>query len=1052
LKKIILLGLLISILSGARITPDLQNALQTAKKGEFIRVNLVMEKQLNGLELIKQYPHIYRNKKARRNFVKQALKEFARETQRPVIEKLRELEKQGLVRNIRSLWIANVINFEGTRDAILQIQKLSGIRSLDLDEERILIVNQKDLEKHKKFAPPDNTATPLKTIEWNIPHINAPQVWQLGYTGQGVIVAVLDTGVRYTHWDLADHIWTNPGEIPNNGVDDDGNGYVDDYYGYDFGYNDNDPMDGHGHGTHVSGTVAGDGTAGDTTGVAPDATIMCVKVLDDAGGGTESGVWEGMQYAADNGADIITMSLGWMHAWNPDRATWRSVCDNITAMGVAMTVAAGNERTSGDPAPDNIRTPGDVPPPWIHPDQDPLGATSAVITVGATDNNDVYGYFSSYGPVTWENISPYLDWAYQPEMGLMDPDVSAPGVNITSLDYSSDNGYASGWSGTSMATPHVAGLVALMLSKNPNLTPRQIDSIIELYGVIDLGPAGKDNDYGSGRIDCLAAINATPEPGAPNQPVIISPYNFAKLPVLNPVFKFTATDPQGDDIIYRIYWSTDTTFTVQDSAETPAYPSDSLVQFTLPVALTQGETYWFRIRATDTTSAGLWSPYTSISSFTIDTTLPANFSSWFQTKGAQFKYDQFYGTQIAGDSILLEPFGYIEDTLLVEDFEQGIPTTWTVVDGNNDGYQWTAGTTSDLSTYEPPNYGTQYAYYSDDDAGSSVINYNEELISPVIFIPSTASNLFIQYGYGFRVWETGETFDFYARFFSNGSWTAWTLIKSYTSSGSGTENFDLTSYLPADSVQFRWVYHDENSTSHWGWACAVDNVIVLYNYTFQNNEGTVTTAPISFGEFLNTYPKNNWGYVVWEKATPDDSIGIQIEYYDGNAWQLIPDTDLPGNSTGFFTTAKIGSVSLESLDTTVYNTLRVKALLYRKGVLTDPNEPSLLSIEIGAPPVVSVKETETVNSPYLKVSPLIFRDHITFKFSIAPLSEAKLKIFNSSGRLIKQEIFKSGNSGTEITYIWNAKGKNGKKLGSGIYFIKFENGKYKKTLKALLIK
>ena len=1051
MKKLIPL-FFVSILQGARITPDLQNALQTAGKDELIRVNLVMEKQFNALEFIKQYPHIYRNKKVRRNFVKEVLKEFAKETQRPVIEKLKELEKQGLVRNIRAFWIANVINFEGTKDAILQIQKLSGIKSLDIDEERPLIISLKEFEKDKKFAAPDNTAFPLKTIEWNILHINAPYVWQLGYRGQSVIVAVLDTGVRYTHFDLADHIWINPSEIPNNGLDDDGNGYVDDIYGYDFGYYDPDPMDGHGHGTHVAGTVAGDGTAGNTTGVAPDAIIMCVKVLDDLGGGYESGVWEGMQYAADNGADIITMSLGWRHAWNPDRSTWRSICDNITAMGVVITVAAGNERSGGSPPPDNIRTPGDVPPPWIHPDQDPLGETSGVITVGATDISDNIAYFSSYGPVTWENISPYYDWPYQPEMGLMDPDVTAPGVNIVSLSNLSDNGYTSGWDGTSMATPHVAGLVALMLSKNPNLTPREVDSIIELYGVIDLGPTGKDNDYGSGRIDCLAAINATPEPSAPDKPIIISPYNFAKLPVLTPVFKFITRDPQGDDVIYRIYWSTDTTFSVKDSVETPPYPSDSIVEFSLPVELLQGETYWFRIRATDTTSSGLWSLYSSKFSFTIDTTLPSSFSSWFQTKGAQFKYNQFYGTRIAGDSILLEPFGYIEDTLLIEDFEQGIPPIWTVVDGNNDGAMWTTGTTSDLYGYEPPNYGTKYAYYSDDDAGNGVINYNEELISPKIFIPGSASNLSIKYGYGFRVYQTGEVLDFYARFFSSGVWTSWTLLKSYTSSASDTENLDLTFYLPADSVQFKWVYHDENSSSHWGWAAGIDNVVVSYSYYFQNNEGAVTTVPISFQDFLNIYPKDNWGYLIWEKGTPEDSVGIQVEYYDGNEWQLIPDTDLPGNSTGFFTIAKLGSVSLESLDTTFYKTLRLKALFYRKDVLADANEPSLLSIEVGAPPVVSVKETEKAEFPYLKVSPLIFRDYITFKFSILPLSEARLKIFNSSGRLIKEETFKSEKLGSEITYIWDAKGKNGKKLSSGIYFIKFENDKYRKTLKALLIK
>ncbi|MEO0291718.1 MAG: S8 family serine peptidase, partial [candidate division WOR-3 bacterium] len=330
MKKIISLILLVAILQGARITQDLERKLNSSSPHEYIKVNLVLEKQLNGMEIVK---NMKMSKKAIRNYVKNALKEFARETQAPILEKLKELEKRGLVRNIKSLWIANVINFEGKKEAIYEISKLSGISSIDYDEERYLLIGEKE-EKYQKFAVPDETSYPLKTIEWNILKINAPEVWAQGYKGQGVIVAVLDTGVRYTHLDLADHIWINTDEIPNNGLDDDGNGYIDDYLGWDTAYGDNNPSDGHGHGTHVAGTVAGEGIAGDTTGVAPEALIMCVKVLTDVGGGTESGVWEGMQYAADNGADIITMSLGWRHAWNPDRATWRNVCVNINAMGV----------------------------------------------------------------------------------------------------------------------------------------------------------------------------------------------------------------------------------------------------------------------------------------------------------------------------------------------------------------------------------------------------------------------------------------------------------------------------------------------------------------------------------------------------------------------------------------------------------------------------------------------------------------------------------------------------------------------------------------------
>jgi PKD repeat protein len=330
-----------------------------------------------------------------------------------------------------------------------------------------------------------------KEITWNVTKVNAPAVWSLGYTGTGIKVGVLDTGVNYNHVDLADHMWTDP-SYPN--------------HGYDFANSDNNPMDDHGHGTHCAGTVAGDGTAGSQTGMAPNATIIALKVLDAGGSGQESGVWAAIQFIVDHGGDVISMSLGWQQAWNPDRLSWRNSFNNALAAGVISSVAAGNEGTSPG-VPNNLRTPGDVPPPWLHPDQTLTGGVSGVVSVGATDINDAIASFSSRGPVTWSTINPFNDYAYNPGMGLIRPDISAPGDNIKSLDYSSNTGYADGWSGTSMATPCVAGVMALMLNKNPNLTPAEIDYAIEM-NALELGTAGKDNTFGAGRINALAAINA----------------------------------------------------------------------------------------------------------------------------------------------------------------------------------------------------------------------------------------------------------------------------------------------------------------------------------------------------------------------------------------------------------------------------------------------------------------------------------------------------------------------------------------------------------------
>src|SRR5262249_40368775 len=156
----------------------------------------------------------------------------------------------------------------------------------------------------------------------------------------------------------------------------------DDLIGWDFDTNDNNPNDdSNGHGSHTAGTVAGDGTQGTQSGVAPDAHVMAVRV--GVTFADEVDVWSGMQYAANNAANSISMSLGWPHNQTPDRPTWRANCENTIDMGTAMVIAAGNEGFGAEP--DNVRTPGDVP---------------RVITVGATDCSDALASFSSRGPVT----------------------------------------------------------------------------------------------------------------------------------------------------------------------------------------------------------------------------------------------------------------------------------------------------------------------------------------------------------------------------------------------------------------------------------------------------------------------------------------------------------------------------------------------------------------------------------------------------------------------------------------------------------------------------
>ena len=336
-----------------------------------------------------------------------------------------------------------------------------------------------------------------KDNAWHVDKVNAPAVWSYngstGYNGDGVIVAVVDSGVDYNHIDIAGSMWDGGTEFP--------------HHGYDCVNNDNDPMDEHCHGTHVAGIIAGQGNGGIQTGIAPGAKIMAVRVLDDTGYGTDEQVISGLEFALEHGADILNLSLG-----DPDigpSPIYRDLFTTVKDMGVVASVAAGNdgtEQSNSHPIPNNVECPGNCPPPWLHPDQVDLisGGTTAVICVGAVDASDAKCDFSSVGPVSWPDY-PYQNGdATQP--GLIRPDISAPGKNVTSLRFQTTGSYVE-YDGTSMATPCVSGVLALLLDANPELLPAELDSIIELTAT-NIGYSFKNNQTGAGRIDALAAVNA----------------------------------------------------------------------------------------------------------------------------------------------------------------------------------------------------------------------------------------------------------------------------------------------------------------------------------------------------------------------------------------------------------------------------------------------------------------------------------------------------------------------------------------------------------------
>lgn len=251
--------------------------------------------------------------------------------------------------------------------------------------------------------------------------------------GKGTVVAVIDTGVDYTHKDLADNIWVNEGEIPGNGIDDDGNGYVDDVHGVDFVDGDSDPMDEHGHGTHVAGIIAMTPGNGGGVGVAYGAKIMCVRAGQANGSFASSDIAKAIKYAADNGADVINMSFG---------GTGRSYLVESALQDAfpscVLVAAAGND---GLPTNDAINA-GYFNTEDIYP-----AGYKYVLGVMATNNN--------------QSLASFSNWDFAEGSGC-EYEMAAPGVNIYST--LPGNRYAC-WSGTSMATPNVAAAAAILRSK-----------------------------------------------------------------------------------------------------------------------------------------------------------------------------------------------------------------------------------------------------------------------------------------------------------------------------------------------------------------------------------------------------------------------------------------------------------------------------------------------------------------------------------------------------------------------------------------------------------
>jgi thermitase len=475
------------------------------------------------------------------------------------------------------------------------------------EDQELAIVEQLKADPMVEYAEPNYRYYALGTPndpgfsqQWGLTNVQAPAAWDITTGSASVIIAIIDTGIDSTHPDLA-------GKIVG---------------GHDFIDGDSNPRDGHGHGTHVAGIAAAvtDNGVG-VAGMNWDARIMPVRVLDDTGGGSSTNVVGGIIWAYQHGAKVLNLSLG----GSGYSQAMQDAVNAAHAAGSLVVAAMGNCRTYD---PDYC--------PQANPTMYPAAYTN-VMAVAATGPADTYAPYSQYGPHC-DIAAPGGDMGgYYYDPGGVYSTMPTYPVHLTTPPFYFRLNYDF-LEGTSQATPYVAGLAALVWAAKPSLTPDQVQIVIE-NNAVDLGTQGWDSDYGWGRIDALAAVQAVSLPGTP---------------VLNLI-----DNPDGDGN-YVVDWS--------DAANATSYSlqEDDNAAFFSPTTAYSGPnsqysvsgkgpgTWYYRVYASNANGS---SPWSAIQSVTVIATPNAPTLNAIDNAGNQDEYVVSWSASANATSYTLQEAG-----------------------------------------------------------------------------------------------------------------------------------------------------------------------------------------------------------------------------------------------------------------------------------------------------------------------------------------------------------------------------------------------------------
>ena len=493
-----------------------------------------------------------------------------------------------------------------------------------------------------------------------------------------------------------------------------------------------------------------------------------------------------------------------------------------------------------------------------------------------------------------------------------------------------------------------------------------------------------------------------------------------------------STDPEADDIEYEIYWDHDPLFGSPNDTLAGLFVSGSVATIVIPLgsaAEAESLHYW-KARARDPDESNTWSSWSDTRSFTMDMDLPLSSAYWYIVAGPQFDSCTAGQLSVQGDSVVLA------DTLIDScGFEPQPfpPSGWALIDLDVSNRGW-------KRTNVRAHTGTRSARCEKDA--------DEDVFHILVSNAHDLQNYFACSLSTFILDDSASLYQHHALWISTGSQTDtsdFTEVDTIAATAEDTwteYKFDLSAYEGEDTVYIGYCYKERDGTDWY-----VDN----HEVSGIHKAGTLSTQAIVYSDLVAEDPsRSSWVGAKWTKSHEDDSIGLQVEYLSGGSWALVPDGDLPGNSSGFYDLdTNFCNVDLSGLDPSTYDTLRMRMIFKQYGT----TNPSLNMLALGVTGGITFVELIDKQEDFVIFSKLNpFVRNTIIEYHLPEMSDVRIAVFDLMGREINILVNKERKEKGAHSVTWNGIDKRGNRIPAGIYFVRMEAGRVQASCKLLRLR